>query len=226
MTDKTPPRESNPPLDLGRLWFDAGMSAGRIHWPEVRESTWEEIQEKDRLFMVDAAKGFLALAAPPEVSPAPASPGAGDLEIRATAIIQSVQTQGKHPQVAAMEVLRMIRAATPQAHPPTAPADLESLKAELEEEKTARLSAEYALESWLGVHKDFVATWKAEPAPAAPLVPAAPWTRSREDIQSYDGNGDPVVFLYPPDESKERIAIRGLDCQETAKRLLAALNGA
>lgn len=58
------------------------------------------------------------------------------------------------------------------------------------------------------------------PVPACGL-----WTRSREDIQSYDGNGEPVVFLYPPDESQERIAIRGLDCHTTAARLLAVLNG-
>lgn len=53
---------------------------------------------------------------------------------------------------------------------------------------------------------------------------AGRWTRSRTDIQSYDGNGDPVVFLYPPDESQERIAIRGFDCHATAARILAALN--
>lgn len=72
----------------------------------------------------------------------------------------------------------------------------------------------------------WAAALKALKAPAAPpQEPAAPWTRSRADIQSYDGNGEPVVFLYPLDDSKERIAIRGLDCQKTADRLLAAING-
>ena len=93
--------------------------------------------------------------------------------------------------------------ATPQA--PVAPDDLEALKTELEEEQTARLSAEYALESWLEVHKDFVATWKAEPAPS-PLPAAGPQEpQKRWPAGSLESASEATARLPAPLEGVETV---------------------
>lgn len=59
------------------------------------------------------------------------------------------------------------------------PSELDTLRDELEEEKTARMSAERALDDWLEVHKEFAAAWKASgPDPFA--HPSGPSQDSQE----------------------------------------------
>jgi hypothetical protein len=85
-----------------------------------------------------------------------------------------------------MEARKRVRAALEAAlaapeRSEGSPTELESLRAELEEANTDKLAAQYALDSWLEVHREFAEAWKASgpdpfatPSTPSPVTPASP----------------------------------------------------